>query len=148
MSSPENLSWGWYPIDKEPVVTVKSGQTVEIQTLSGAGLYEDYHPIDELKSMGVPESEVLADLIEFWQARKSRPREGRAAHLVTGPIYIEGAEPGDILEVQVLEIRPRVPWGFNSTRAFSGVMSTTYPGYRDSDDGIDIPPETDDAPSE
>ena len=147
-SSPENLSWGWFPIDKEPAATARSGQTVEIHTLTGAGLYQDYHPIDELKSMGVPESEVLPDLIEFWQTRKSRPREGRAAHLVTGPIYIEGAEPGDTLEVQILEVRPRVPWGFNSTRAFSGVMSKTYPGYRDGDKGVDIPPETDDVPSE
>lgn len=148
LSSPENLSWGWFPIDKEPVATIRSGQTVEIQTLTGAGLYQDFHPVDELKSMGVPESEVLPDLIEFWQTRNSRPREGRASHLVTGPIYIEGAEPGDTLEVQVLEIRPRVPWGFNSTRAFSGVMSKTYPGYRDGDTGVDIPPETDGLPSE
>jgi acetamidase/formamidase len=142
------LSWGWFPIDKEAVVTAKSGQTIEIYTLTGAGLYQDYHPLEELESMGVPENEVLPDLIEFWQTRKSRPREGRAGHLVTGPIYIDGAEPGDTLEIQVLHVRPRVPWGFNSTRAFSGVMSKTYPGYRDGDKGIDIPPETDDALSE
>ena len=129
-------------------MTAKSGQTIEVQTLTGAGLYQDFHPLDELKSMGVPESEVLPDLIEFWKTRKSRPREGRGGHLVTGPIYIEGAEPGDTLEVQILEVRPRVPWGFNSTRAFSGVMSKMYPGYRDGDRGVDIPPETDDAPSE
>ena len=147
-SSPENLSWGWFPIDKNPVVTVKSGQTVEVHTLTGAGLYKDFHPVDELKSMGVPASEVLPDLIEFWQTRKSRPREGRAGHLITGPIYIEGAEPGDTLEVQILDVRPRVPWGFNSARAFSGVMSKTYPGYREGDNGIDIPPESDDVPSE
>ena len=145
---PENLSWGWFPIDKNPVETVKSGQTVEVHTLTGAGLYRDFHPVDELKSMGVPASEVLPDLIEFWQARKSRPREGRAGHLITGPIYIEGAEPGDTLEVQILDVRPRVPWGFNSTRAFSGVMSKTYPGYREGDIGINIPPESDDVSSE
>ncbi len=148
LSSPENLSWGWFPIDKEPVVTARSGQTVEIHTLTGAGLYQDFHPADELEGMGVPESEVLPDLIEFWETRKSRSREGRAGHLITGPIYIEGAEPGDTLEIQVLDVRPRVPWGFNGTLAFSGVMSKAYPGYRNGDAGIDIPPETDDAPSE
>ena len=130
------------------MLTVEPGQTVEIQTLSGAGLYQDFHPVEELKSMGVPEREVLPDLIEFWQTRKSRPREGRAQHLVTGPIYIEGAEPGDTLEVQILDVQPRVPWGINGTQAFSGVLSKTYPGYRVGDKGADIPPETDDAPSE
>ncbi len=96
----------------------------------------------------MPESEVLPDLIEFWLSRNSRPREGRAGHLVTGPIYIEDAEPGDTLEIEVLDVRPRVPWGFNSTTAFSGVMSKTYPGYRDGDKGVDIPAETDVALSE
>ena len=148
LSSPTNLSWGWFPIDKEAVLTVQSGQTVEIHTLTAAGLYQDFHPIDELVGMGVPENEALPDLVEFWKTRKSRPREGRAAHLITGPVYIDGAEPGDTLEIQVIDMRPRVPWGFNSTRAHSGVMSKTHPGSRDGDRGVDIPPETDDAPPE
>ena len=148
LSSPENLSWGWFPIEKDPVVTVLPGQTVEVHTLTGDGIYQDLHPAEELRYMGVPESEVLPDLVEFWETRKARPREGRAGHLVTGPIYVEGAEPGDMLEVQILDVRPRVPWGFNSARAFSGVMSKTYPGYRVGDRGLDIPPETDDVPPE
>ena len=148
LSSPENLSWGWFPIEKEPVVTALPGQTIEVQTLTGVGIFQDFHPVEELKYMGVPETEVLPDLVEFWETRKSRPREGRAGHLVTGPIYIEGAEPGDTLEVQILDVRPRVLWGFNSTRAFSGVMSKTYPGYREGDRGLDIPPETDEVPPE
>ncbi len=48
LSTPENLSWGWFPIEKPPVLTVQSGETVEIHTLTGAGSDQDEHPVDEL----------------------------------------------------------------------------------------------------
>ncbi|MBZ0268436.1 acetamidase/formamidase family protein, partial [bacterium] len=75
----------------------------------------------------VPAEEVPEDLVAFWKTRQDRPREGRDRHLITGPVYIAGAEPGDLLEVQILDVRPRVPWGMNFTRARSGVFATDYP---------------------
>jgi acetamidase/formamidase len=61
---------------------------------------------------------------------------------------VDGAEPGDMLEVQILDIRTRVPWGMNYTRPRSGVLSEGYPGFRDGDPALDIPPETPDLPPE
>ena len=58
------------------------------------------------------------------------PREGRSGHLLTGPIYIDNAEPGDTLEVQILDLNTRVPYGINSTSPNGGVFSLTYPGRR------------------
>jgi acetamidase/formamidase len=143
-AAPENLSWGWFPIEKEPVITVRPGEVVEIHTLTGAGASEREDPVTELGGIGVPASEVPQDLIAFWETRASRPREGRDGHLITGPVYIRGAEPGDMLEVQILEIRPQVSWGINFTRARSGVLSENYPGYRGGDPPLDIPPEAPD----
>jgi acetamidase/formamidase len=147
-STPENLSWGWFPIDKAPAATVRPGEVVEIHTLTGAGADAVEDPVTDLGGIGIPASEVPSDLVAFWETRSERPREGRNRHLITGPVYIEGAEPGDVLEVQILDLRTRVPWGMNFTRARSGVLSEEYPGYREGDPALDIPPETPDLPPE
>ena len=141
-SRPENLSWGWYPIDKEPVLTVRSGQTVRIDTLTHAGATQNENPETYLTGLGVPREEILEDVVDFWASRDERPREGRSGHVITGPIYIEGAEPGDMLEVQILDIETRVPWGINNTSATGGVFSSSYPGVRADDPLLDIPQRT------
>ncbi len=141
-SRPENLSWGWYPIDKEPVLTVRSGQTVRIDTLTHAGATQNENPVTYLTGLGVPREEILEDVLDFWASRDERPREGRSGHVITGPIYIEGAEPGDMLEVQILDIETRVPWGINNTSATGGVFSSSYPGVRADDPLLDIPQRT------
>lgn len=138
-SRPENLSWGWYPIDKKPVLTIRSGETVRVDTLSHAGATQDENPITYLTGLGVPREEILEDVLEFWASRDERPRQGRSGHVITGPIYIEGAEPGDMLEVQILDIKTRVPWGINNTSATGGVFSSRYPGVRPDDPLLDIP---------
>jgi acetamidase/formamidase len=140
-SQPQNLSWGWFPIDKEPVLTVQSGETVSIDTLTHEGGTQSQEPVEFLSQLGVPREEMLQDMLDFWATRASRSREGRSGHIITGPIYIEGAEPGDTLEVQILDVQPRVPWGVNNTGPQSGVFSTRYPGYREDDQTLDIPRE-------
>ncbi len=138
-SRPQNLSWGWFPIDKEPVLSIDSGETVRIETLTHAGATQDEDPSTFLAGMGVPPEEVLDDVKEFWASREERPRDGRSGHVITGPIAIEGAEPGDMLEIQILEIETRVPWGVNNTSGSGGVFSPSYPGARPDDPPIDIP---------
>ncbi|HEY5623718.1 MAG TPA: acetamidase/formamidase family protein [Gammaproteobacteria bacterium] len=138
-SRPESLSWGFIPTDKEPVLTIESGETVRIDTLSHHGSTQDQDPVEFLGSFGVQREEILDDVIDFWASRPSRPREGRTgAHVLTGPIEIAGAGPGDMLEIQVLELSTRVPYSFNSATATSGVLSEQYPGARDGDAGADI----------
>ncbi|CAN5770511.1 hypothetical protein BH23CHL8_BH23CHL8_31340 [soil metagenome] len=143
-ATPENLSWGWFPIEKGPVITVRPGEVVEIHTLTGMGASGDSDPVTNLGEIGIAASDVPDELVAFWETHADRPREGRNGHLITGPVYVEGAEPGDVLEVQILDVRPRVPWGVNFTRARSGVLSEAYPGYREGDPPLDIPPETPD----
>jgi len=139
-SRPENVAWGWFPLDKSPVLTIGSGDTVRIDTLSHAGATQDENPVTFLGSLGVERDEILQDVLDFWASRESRPREGRAVHVITGPIFIDGAEPGDMLEVQILELEPRVPYGINSTGSTSGVFEPAHPGTRPGDPLLDIQP--------
>ena len=138
-SRPETLNWGWYPIDKEPVLRIASGETVRIHTLTHVGATQDEDPVEFFTGLGVPREEILDDVIDFWASRADRPREGRSGHVITGPIHIEGAEPGDMLEIQILDIETRVPWGVNSTSGRGGVFSPSYPGARAEDVPLDIP---------
>ena len=87
-ASTENVQWGWYDINEKPKLTVKSGDTVSIETLS--------HSLGQIKP-GVPMDEIV-------RLRKANP--GGGPHSITGPIYVDGAEPGDTLEIHILKIVP------------------------------------------
>jgi acetamidase/formamidase len=133
-SRPENLTWGWYPTDARPVLTIQSGETVRIDTLSHHGSTQDEDPVTFLAKYGVKEDEILQDVRDFWATRRDRPREGRGgAHVLTGPLAIEGAAAGDMLEVRILDLRPRVPYGFNTTGPTTGVFGVDYPAQRPGD---------------
>ena len=127
-STPENVVWGWYPIDRPPVLTIESGETVRIDTLTHAGSTQAEDPERFLGQFGVAPTEILQEVIDFWRSKSDRPREGRSAHVITGPIYLNGAEPGDMLEIQVLALRTRVPYGINTTGSTTGVFDPDYPG--------------------
>lgn len=139
-ATPENLNWGWFPIDKDPVLTVQSGETVLINTITHVGATQNQDPVEYLTGLGIPREEILQDVIDFWASRDAREREGRSGHTITGPIYVDGAEPGDMLEIQILDIATRVSWGANNTSPRGGVFSTSYPGYRDGDEALDMEP--------
>ncbi len=132
-SRPETLSWGWFPLDKPPVVTIVSGDTVRVDTLSHAGSTQREHPATLLRDLGVESEDILPDVIDFWTSRDGRPREGRSGHVITGPIAITGAEPGDVLEIQILELTTRAPFGINNTGSVAGVFGSGYPGSRPND---------------
>ena len=138
-SRPETLNWGWYPIDREPVLRIASGETVRIQTLTHVGATQNEDPVEFLTGLGVPREEILEDVIDFWASRDDRPREGRSGHVITGPIHIDGAEPGDMLEIRILDVETRVPWGVNSTSGRGGIFSPSYPGAAAGDEPLDIP---------
>ena len=138
-SRPETVLWGWFPVDAPPVLTIQSGDTVRVDTLSHAGTTQNEHPEAYMRSFGI--EEVLQDVIDFWESRSERPREGRSGHVITGPIYIDDAEPGDMLEIQILDITTRAPYGINNTGPTTGVFGTDYPGSKASDAPLDMPGE-------
>jgi acetamidase/formamidase len=142
LATPGNVAWGDYPSDKAPVLRMRSGETVLLHALTHAGATQNEDPITHLGAEGITPEEIPQEVVDFWASREGRPREGRSGHLITGPIFVEGAEPGDVLEVQVLSLETLAPWGINNTSARGGVLSEAYPGSREGDVGLDIPPGT------
>ena len=119
-STPENVSWGWIAADREPVLRVRSGQSVRIDTVTHQGINTAKDPVAFFGAAGISAGDVLPDAVEIYRAIK---REGSAGpHLLTGPTWVEGARPGDMLEVRVLDVEIRVPYGVNATGPGSGAV--------------------------
>jgi acetamidase/formamidase len=108
-STVENVKRGFISADTAPVLKIKSGQIVRIDTISHGGVSED--PVAFFGQAGIKPDEVLDDVKAIAKATKEN---GWAGHILTGPIYVEGAEPGDMLEIRILNVEPRVPYGVNS----------------------------------
>lgn len=138
-STPDNVVWGGFPIDQPARLTIKSGDKVRIDTISGSGgTNPDVTPDEYFAPFGVGPNEILPDLKSFWADLPNRVKYD-GPHIVTGPLYMKGAEPGDALEIKVLDMDTRVPFGVNQTGPTSGVFSETYPGWRVGDPPLDIP---------
>jgi len=140
-ATPKHLHWGGFPIDWEPAVTIASGKTVRVDMLSQQGATQSTHPHDYFAAFGAGPEAVLPDAVAFWESRAERMATGRqyGGHVLTGPIYVEGAELGDTIAIDIMNLETRTPYGFNNTSAAGGVMATSYPGWRDGDSALDIP---------
>ena len=119
-STPDTVLWGYLAANLPPAITIKSGQIVEIEALSHQGLTTQQDPATFFAAYGISAGDVLPDAMAVFTQVK-RPK-GAAVHILTGPIYVDGAEPGDVLEVRVLDIRFRVPYGVNNTGPGKGVL--------------------------
>ena len=119
-STPETVLWGYIAANLPPALTIQSGELVEIETLSHQGLTTGRNPEEFFGAHGISAAEVLSDAKKVYSEVK-RPK-GASVHVLTGPIYVEGAEPGDMLEVRVLDIKFRVPYGVNNTGPGKGVL--------------------------
>ncbi|MFB4165682.1 acetamidase/formamidase family protein [Alteribacillus sp. JSM 102045] len=129
-SSQENISWGELPNrNSEPVMEIDSGETVTFDTVSHEGILEDQgrDPEEYFGQHGVEPGEVLEDAKEIANSDIGHDFEDHGPHVVTGPIAIEGAEPGDVLKVEVLSLEPRVPYGVISNRHYKGALPEEFP---------------------
>jgi acetamidase/formamidase len=119
-STPDTVVWGYISARVPPVLRIKSGTTVRIDTMSHQGLVTRDDPVTFFGRAGIKPEEVLQDAKDIY-AKVPRGK-GLGVHVLTGPIYIEGAAPGDALEVRVLDLEFRVPYGVNNTGPGSGVL--------------------------
>jgi acetamidase/formamidase len=119
-STPDTVLWGYIAANLPSVLTVKPGQIVEIEALSHQGITTNKDPEKFFAGYGIPAGDVLTDAKAVF-AQVQRPK-GASVHILTGPIYIEGAERGDTLEVRVIDIKFRVPYGVNNTGPGKGVL--------------------------
>src|ERR1700743_1587170 len=95
LAKPTNIAWGYYWSKAKPVLTVHSGDTVKIQTLSTCG------PNERLLNEGVKQEDIPSYNADIYREVKDK---GPGGHILTGPVAIEEAEPGDVLEGQILKI--------------------------------------------
>ena len=115
--TPGTIEWGHYDANATPVLRIKSGDTVQIQTL----LTNQPKP---LEAAGVPPNEVEQSLRDIVDQVKDR---GPGGHILTGPVYIDGAEPGDVLEVRILKIDLAIPYAYNAFGPSSGLLPLDFP---------------------
>lgn len=131
-SRADEVSWGWLPNRASaPVLEVADGATVTIDTLSHEGLLGDQgrDPARYLAQFGV--ADVLDDAVAVAASPLvNRPEDG--PHVVTGPIRVAGARPGDVLRVDVVDLARRVPYGFISNRHGFGALAGEFPEDTDS----------------
>jgi acetamidase/formamidase len=120
LATPTTVAWGYYSFHAKPALTVHSGDTVILQTASTCG------PPERLISEGVPASEI-----PDWLGRlyKEVPKEDRGpgGHILTGPVAIAEAQPGDILEVRVLKIQLDTDFACNGFGAGRGFLPDDFP---------------------
>lgn len=128
-ATPATVLWGRLPCAVDaPVLTIAAGESVTIDTVSHEGVLEDQgkDPLAYFTGHGVAPGSVLHDAIEI--ARElSRDVTADGPHVVTGPIFVEGAEPGDLLKITVETLTPRVPYGVISNRHGKGALAGELP---------------------
>jgi acetamidase/formamidase len=118
--TPKTVVWGYYDAKTPPALRIKSGDSVEIQTLIAS------NP-ERFASAGIG-----ADQIEpaFRDIEREVKERGPGPHILTGPVFIEGAEPGDTLEVRIQQIRLAIPYAINAFLPGRGFLPDDFPYAR------------------
>lgn len=120
--TPQTVAWGHYDAADKPVLTIKSGDTVVMHTLltnSPAGL----------ERAGVAPADIEPALRAVFDGVPASAR-GPGGHILTGPIAIEGAEPGDTLEVRIRKIDLAIPYAYTAFRYGAGFLTDDFPYAR------------------
>jgi acetamidase/formamidase len=119
-ATPKTVAWGNYDATAKPVLRIKSGDTVVFDTLITS------NPT-ALEKAGVAPADVQQSLRTVFDEVKDR---GPGGHILTGPVYIEGAEPGDTLEIRIQKIDLAIPYAYNAFRYGAGFLTDDFPYAR------------------
>jgi len=120
-AGPTTVAYGHYWSQTKPVLRIASGDTIDVDTLltnSPQGLAQ----------LGVPDDQIQASLKAVVEAfPRGHEMRGPGGHILTGPVYVEGAEPGDVLEVTVLSIDLPIDYGYNGCSGYVRENCTDTP---------------------
>jgi acetamidase/formamidase len=109
-ATPSTIAYGYYWSEAPPVLHIDSGDIIDVDTLltnTPAGLAK----------AGVPDDKIQASLKSI-VTEVTGDRKGPGGHILTGPVYVEGAEAGDVLEVKILSISLPIDYGYNGCKGF------------------------------
>jgi acetamidase/formamidase len=109
-ATPATIAYGWYDAAGTPVLRIASGDIIDVDTLltnTPAGLQRAGVPADQIQES----LKAITDQVP-------REKRGPGGHILTGPVFVEGAEPGDALEVKILSIDLAIPYGYNGCSGF------------------------------
>ncbi|MFD6134795.1 acetamidase/formamidase family protein [Isoptericola sp. NPDC060257] len=132
-SDVDDVLWGYVPsVHATAVTRVRSGRTITIDSVSHEGILEDQgrDPVAWFGERGVRRREVLDDAVAIAGGYDRTPRDfdTDGPHVITGPVHVDGAEPGDVLKIETLDVVPRVPYGVISSRHGKGALALTASG--------------------
>ncbi len=116
-ATPKTVAWGHYDAKTPPVLRIKPGDAVHVQTLIT-------NSPTRLERAGVPPDQVEQALRDIHKEVKDK---GPGGHILTGPIYVEGAEPGDTLEVRIEAVKLALPYAYNAFGPRSGAIPEDFP---------------------
>ena len=108
----ETCHWGFFDAARKPVLTVDSGDEVTVDTLTGAP------EVVPASGFHVPP--------ELAEVHAGAERLAGGPHILTGPIAVRGAKPGQVLEVRILDVKLRQDWGFNVIRPLAGTLQDDF----------------------
>jgi acetamidase/formamidase len=104
-ATPSTVAYGYYWSEAKPALRIASGDVIDVDTLLT-------NSPQGLQRAGVP-LEKIQDSLKAIVAEVTGERRGPGGHILTGPVYVEGAEPGDVLEVKILSIDFAIDYGYN-----------------------------------
>src|SRR5262252_224957 len=120
MPSVQTVHIGYFNAALKPALTINSGDIVTIESVGGPD------PADVDASGVVPPSAVPE---HGRTIRREVTDRGPGPHILTGPVFVNGAMPGDVLEVRILDIDFAVPYGYNAQRPYTGALPEEFPGF-------------------
>lgn len=109
-ATPQTVAYGHYWSESKPVLTIASGEIIDVETLLT-------NTPTGLERAGVPPAEVQQSLRDI-VAQVTGANRGPGGHILTGPVFVEGADSGDVLEVKVLSVDLAIPYGYNGCSGF------------------------------
>ena len=127
-ADPARVFWGRLPAGADaPALEVDPDTEVTIDTISHEGVLDDQgsDPVAFFGSHGVAADAVLRDAAGLTATRTRDAEDG--PHVVTGPVFVRDARPGDLLAIDVVELLPRVPYGVISNRHGRGALPGEFP---------------------
>jgi acetamidase/formamidase len=119
MPSPQTVHIGYFLASIKPVLSIESGDIVTLESVASIV------PSVVDQSGVVPPGALPQYHRDIYGEVKDR---GPGPHVLTGPIEVKGAMPGDVLEVRILDINLILDWGYNRQRAYTGALPEEFTG--------------------